>query len=136
VTLIINGVFDCPPATRAMIERQGAAWISGNFALAARDWHPQGYLIAPGHHVLLNDIPAAIAGLHRDYRDLVITITAAFQSPAGWLCLEWLWEITRRSDHARSTTHDAIVVEPKDGLILSWREYFDTFGSVETHHAP
>jgi ketosteroid isomerase-like protein len=117
-----------------MIERQARAWIEADFALAAPDWHPEGVLVAPGHLVAAADLGEEIERLHRDYRDLAITVVAAFESPGGWVGIEWLWDITRRADGAASRTHDAIIVERRDGLIVGWREYFDTHGSVEAHH--
>jgi ketosteroid isomerase-like protein len=120
-----------------MLERQAGAWIAGEFDAAAEaDWHQEGELLAPGGaRVPLARMAEAIRNFHVDFRDLSITITTAFAAPGGGLvALEWLWEVTRRADGARSTTPDAIVVEMRDGLILSWREYFDTAGAVEAHH--
>ena len=49
------------------------------------------------------------------------------------LAVEWSWSVTRRADGMRSTTEDGIIADLQDNLILSWREYFDTATSVETH---
>lgn len=128
-----DALLDCPEATLAMLERQARAWISGDFAPAAPDWHPEGELLAPGNRVPLAAMADTIRAFHADFTDLAITITSAFAAPGGTLIgLEWLWEVTRRADGARSATPDGIVVEMEDGVIRSWREYFDTAGAVET----
>lgn len=130
-----GAVLDCPPAVLEMIERQGRAWMTNDFALAAPDWSPNGVLTAPGAVVPYDGIEGAMAAFHADFADLRITVTHAFAAPAGRLaCLEWLWATTRRADGVSSVTADAIVVELEDGRITAWREYFDTAGSVEAHH--
>lgn len=127
----------CDSATLAMLGRQGQAWLNGDFsAEAAADWHEEGVLTAPGNRIPKPGLARTIENFHREYGDLVLTVTNAFCSPDGRrMALEWLWEITRREDGARSRTEDAIIVDfDENGLILSWREYFDTVGSVEDHH--
>jgi ketosteroid isomerase-like protein len=134
VSIVFDGDFDCPQATLEMIERQARAWVDGNFAPAATDWHPEGVLTAPGNRVLVANLPKEIAAFHRDFGDLRVAVTSAFESPGGWVGLEWLWDVARRADGARSVTADAIIVVRRDGLIREWREYFDTAGAVEQHH--
>lgn len=127
----------CDSATLALLERQGKAWLSGNFSTAAAaDWHPDGVLTSPGNRIPKEALAQTITNFHRDYGELVLTVTNAFSSPdRRRMALEWLWEVTRREDGARSRTEDAIIVDfDESGLILSWREYFDTVGSVEDHH--
>ncbi len=120
-----------------MLERQANAWINGDFSAAAADWHPNGELTAPGNRVPLAALPATIKAFHQDFVDLEITITNAFAAPGGRrIALEWLWAVTRKSDGARSVTADAIIIDLEDGAIVSWREYFDTSGTVEDHHPP
>jgi ketosteroid isomerase-like protein len=128
---------DCAPEVLAMLERQAAAWTAGDFAGAAADWHPEGVLTAPGNRVPFPALARTVAEFHRDYGDLVITITTVFASADGRrVALEWLWEVSRRSDGARSLTEDAILVDlDAKGRILSWREYFDTRSAVEDYHA-
>lgn len=133
MSVSFEGTFDCGDATLTMIRRQALAWTEADFGPAAADWHPEGELTAPGARVPLADLPAEIATFHRSFGDLRITVTSAFESPAGWVGIEWLWDVARLSDGRRSATPDAIVVERRDGLILSWREYFDTAGAVEAH---
>lgn len=129
---------DCDAATLAMLERQADAWKSGDFSTAGADWHPDGVLTAPGNRVPYHRLARTIADFHRDYGDLSITVTTAFASADGRrIALEWLWEVTRRRDGARSATEDAILIDlDSDGRILSWREYFDTASAVEDHHKP
>ena len=123
---------DCPDHVLAMIERQARAWITGDFGPAAADWHPRGELLAPGARVPLAEMAKTIRAFHEDFADLAIIVTSAFAASGGTLIgLEWSWEVTRRSDGARSATPDGIMVEMEDGLIRSWREYFDTAGAVE-----
>jgi ketosteroid isomerase-like protein len=127
---------DCNSATLAMLERQADAWKSGDFSAASADWHPSGVLTAPGNRVAFGALARTIADFCRDYGDLTVTITNAFASRDGRrVALEWLWEVTRRRDGARSLTEDAIIIDlDSDGRILSWREYFDTATAVEDHH--
>jgi ketosteroid isomerase-like protein len=129
---------DCAPEIVAMLERQARAWTIGDFSDAASDWHPDGVLTAPGNRVPFAALAATIAAFHRDYGDLVVTITNAFASADGRrIALEWLWEVSRRKDGARSRTEDAILIDlDAAGKILSWREYFDTASAVEDHHRP
>jgi len=119
----------------AMLQRQAAAWKSGDFSAAASDWHEDGVLTAPGNTVPRAALAETITNFHRDYRDLEVTITNVIVSPDGdRIALEWLWAVSRRSDGARSVTEDAIMIDLEDGLIRSWREYFDTATAVENHH--
>ncbi|MER8830096.1 nuclear transport factor 2 family protein [Mesorhizobium sp. M0938] len=133
-----DGRIDCDAATLGMLERQADAWKSGDFSAAAADWHPDGVLTAPGNRVPLHALARTIADFHRDYGDLSVTVTSAFASADGRrVALEWLWEVTRRRDGARSLTEDAILIDLDGGRrILSWREYFDTASAVEDHHSP
>lgn len=129
---------DCDAATLAMLERQAAAWKSGDFTSAADDWHPDGMLTAPGNRVPRAALAGTIADFCRDYGDLDVTVTTVFSSANGRrVALEWLWAVTRLRDGARSLTEDAILIDlDSDGRILSWREYFDTATAVEDHHSP
>jgi len=128
---------DCAPEIVAMLQRQAQAWTIGDFSGAAADWHPEGVLTAPGNRVSFEALERTIKAFHRDYGDLVVTITTVFASAAGnRIALEWLWEVSRRKDGARSLTEDAILIDlDADGRIVSWREYFDTASAVEAHHA-
>jgi hypothetical protein len=127
---------DCSPEVLSVLQRQAHAWTVGDFSAAARDWRAEGVLTAPGNRVPFEALDATVKAFHRDYGDLVVTITNAFTSADGSrIALEWLWEVTRRKDGARSVTEDAILIDlDNDGLILSWREYFDTASAVEDHH--
>ena len=131
-----DATIDCDPPTLAMIERQAKAWTIGDFSGAAGDWHPQGVLTAPGNRVPFEALGRTVETFFRDYGDLEVTVTNVFASADGRrVALEWLWEVTRRQDGARSRTEDAILVDlDENGRILSWREYFDTATAVEDHH--
>jgi ketosteroid isomerase-like protein len=129
---------DCAPEVVAMLQRQAHAWTIGDFSYAAPDWHQDGVLTAPGNRVPFAALASTIAAFHRDYGDLVVTITNVFASADGRrIALEWLWEVSRKKDGARSRTEDAILIDlDAAGRILSWREYFDTASAVEDHHTP
>jgi ketosteroid isomerase-like protein len=119
----------------AMLERQASAWTTGDFSVARHDWHKDGVLTAPGNRVPFDSLEETIRRFHADFGDLEVTITNAFASAdGGRIALEWLWTVSRRSDGARSSTPDAILIDLKDGKILEWREYFDTATAVEDHH--
>jgi ketosteroid isomerase-like protein len=136
MSLAPDAKVDCSAAFLDLLARQENAWVTGDFTAAAADWHPAGVLTAPGNRVPFPDLERTIADFWSQYGDLVVTVTTVFASADGRrLALEWLWEVTRRSDGARSRTEDAILVDlDADGRILSWREYFDTATSVEDHH--
>ena len=120
---------------RRMLERQAAAWTTGDFSLAAADWHADGVLTAPGNRVPFDQLAETIRRFHEDYGELEVTITNILLSAdRGKAALEWLWAVTRKADGARSITEDAILIDFEDGRILFWREYFDTATAVENHH--
>jgi ketosteroid isomerase-like protein len=55
-----------------------------------------------------------------------------FAAPDGKkVAIEWDWAITRKRDGNRGISHDAIMVDLKDGKIASWREYYDPAASGE-----
>ncbi len=115
-----------------LVRRQARAWEINDFDLAAEDWLPDGELIAPGGRWTLPDLRSEMEGFHAGYSDLKVTVANVFCSRDGTqVAIEWLWEVTRRSDGERSTTHDAIIVDLAEGQIKSWREYFDPTSSVE-----
>jgi ketosteroid isomerase-like protein len=132
----LDASIDCAPEVVAMLQRQAHAWTTGDFSGAAADWHPEGILTAPGNRVPFEALERTIKAFHRDYGDLVVTITNVFASADGnRIALEWLWEVSRRTDGARSLTEDAILIDlDTDGRIVSWREYFDTASAIEDHH--
>src|SRR5262249_48327670 len=73
----------CSPEVIAMLERQAHAWTIGDFSEAAGDWHPHGVLTAPGNRVPFEALARTIAAFHRDYGDLVVTITNVLASADG-----------------------------------------------------
>ena len=116
----------------ALVRRQARAWETNDFDLAAADWLPDGELIAPAGRWKLPELRSEMEAFHAGYRDLEVTVANMFASPDGTqVAIEWLWEVTRRSDGKRSITHDAIIVDLAGGRIKSWREYFDPTSSVE-----
>ena len=136
MSLAPNAMVACDPSFLNILTRQEHAWVTGDFSAARADWHPDGVLTAPGNSVPFAALERTISDFQRDYGELVVTVTTVFASAdSRHIALEWTWEVTRRSDGARSLTEDAILVDlDDDGLILSWREYFDTATSVEDHH--
>lgn len=115
-----------------LVRRQARAWETNDFDLAAVDWLPGGELIAPPGRWKLPELRSEMDGFHAAYRDLKVTVANVFSScDESQVAIEWLWEVTRRSDGERSVTHDAIIVDLVEGRIKSWREYFDPTSSVE-----
>jgi hypothetical protein len=47
------------------------------------------------------------------------------------LAIQWDWTVTRKRDHKRATTHDAILVHLVGGKIATWSEYFDFGNSLD-----
>lgn len=118
----------------ALVRRQISMWENNRDAVgAANDWCADGELTAPrGVRIAAGDIAETIRGWHEVLTDLHVELTSLFASPDGnWLAIEWSWQCTRRRDLATCTTPDSIIVELHRGKIASWREYFDTFGSIE-----
>jgi ketosteroid isomerase-like protein len=123
---------DVSPVLRALVERQAQSWEENNFALAEKDWLPDGVLVSPAGKWLAHELENEMAKFHREYRDLVVTIKNVFATEDGSrLALEWDWTVTRKADGMRGTTPDAIIAELVGGKIKSWREYFDLSSSVE-----
>ena len=118
----------------ALVERQIAIWTAGVDSVGALgDWTADGVLTAPrGVRLHASEVMGVIEGWHREFCDLRIELTSLVSSADGaWLAIEWTWNVTRRSDGKSSAMFDAIIVELADGLIVQWREYFDTFDYVE-----
>jgi uncharacterized protein (TIGR02246 family) len=117
----------------ALVRRQARAWETNDFDLAAEDWLPDGELVAPAGRWELPELRSEMEAFHAAYRDLKVSVVNVFASLDGsQVAIEWLWEVTRRSDGKRSITHDAIIVDLSGGRIKSWREYFDPTSSVES----
>ncbi|QNE46195.1 nuclear transport factor 2 family protein [Glaciihabitans sp. INWT7] len=117
-----------------LVRRQISFWeTNSDTARGSADWRAEGVLTAPrGVREESGALAAVVETWHRSFRDLHIEILSLFGSADGeWLAIEWTWQVTRKSDGATGTTTDAIIVELHEGRIASWREYFDTFGSVE-----
>lgn len=118
----------------ALVERQIAVWSTGVDTVGAlADWSPDGVLTAPrGVRLGASEVMDVIRGWHREFRDLQIDVSSLVSSHDGeWMAIEWTWNVTRRSDGASSAMSDAIIVELSNGKIVQWREYFDTYDSVE-----
>jgi ketosteroid isomerase-like protein len=123
---------DITPELRALVERQAKSWEENNFALAEKDWLPDGVLVSPAGKWWAHELKAEMAKFHREYTNLVVTIKNVFATGDGSrLAVEWDWTVTRKRDGMRDTTPDAIIAELVDGKIKSWREYFDLSSSVE-----
>ncbi len=123
----------------ALVERQISLWVNNRDDVgAAADWLPDGILTAPrGVRLTAPEIAGVIDQWHQLFQDLHVDIAALFASDDGaWMAIEWSWHVTRTSDGVRSITPDSIIVELRDNKIVQWREYFDTFGSVEFETTP
>jgi ketosteroid isomerase-like protein len=117
---------------RELIELHARAFAAGDWDAVSAHWHPEAELVSPGGTWPVSAMPAIMADLDDAYSDIEITVTNVFASADGaYIALEWTYASTRRSDGERSAVPDAIIVELRDGLIYSWREYFDLSASVE-----
>jgi ketosteroid isomerase-like protein len=117
---------------RELVERHARAFEANDWDAVRELWHPDAELVSPSGTWPASAIPAIMIDLEATYRDIEITVTNAFGSSDGrHIALEWTYASTRRSDGERSAVPDAIIVELDDGLIRSWREYFDLSSSVE-----
>ena len=117
-----------------LVRRQISFWeTNSDDAGGLADWLPDGVLTAPrGVHETSSSLPSVVNRWHEEFGDLHVELISLFGSTDGrWLAIEWSWFVKRKSDGASGITFDAIIVELRDGKIVRWREYFDTFGSVE-----
>jgi len=109
----------------ALVNRQVQAWERRDFAIAADDWLPNGKLFSSGGRVPKKDMQRAILDYFKNFTDLKVTVNEMFLSEDGTrLAIQWDWTVTRKRDHKRTTTHDAILVHLVGGRIATWNEYF------------
>jgi ketosteroid isomerase-like protein len=121
-------------SARQLVERQALAWEKQDFTLAAADWLPTAVLISPEGKTPAGELQKAMSDYFKDFSDLHVTIKNVFVSPDGnKVAIEWDWAITRKRDGKQGISHDAIMVDLKDGKIASWREYFDPAASGEAN---
>ena len=119
-------------AARQLVERQARAWEKQDFHLAASDWLPTAVLMSPEGNTPAPQMASSMRDYFKDFTDLKVTIKNVFTSADGTkLAIEWDWAITRKRDSKRGVSHDAIMVDLKDGKIASWREYYDPAASGE-----
>jgi ketosteroid isomerase-like protein len=119
-------------SARQLVERQARAWEKQDFNLAASDWLPSAILTSPEGNTPAPQMAASMRDYFKDFSDLKVTIKNVFTSADGKkLAIEWDWTITRKRDGKRGVSHDAIMVDLKDGKIASWREYYDPAASGE-----
>jgi len=110
---------------RALVKRQVQAWEKRDFAIAADDWLPKGELFSPGGHVVEKDMQRTILDYFKTFTELKVTVNEMFLSRDGTrLAIQWDWTVTRKRDHKRTTTHDAILVRLVGGKIATWTEYY------------
>jgi len=122
---------------RELIDKHARAFAAGDWDAVKEHWHPDAELVSPSGRWPAKEMRAIMADLERDYADVLIEVTDAFASPSGErIAVEWTYSATRRSDGSRSTSPDAIIVDLRDGLIITWREYFDLSTSVEYEQTP
>jgi len=122
---------------RAMIERLARAFEANDWPAVQDLWHPQAELMSPSGTWSVEQMSEIMTDLKALYDDVRIEVTNVFSSTDGTqIALEWTYSSTRRSDGARSSTPDAIIVSLDGGLIRSWREYFDLSTSVEFGETP
>jgi ketosteroid isomerase-like protein len=117
---------------RDLIDLHARAFAACDWPAVAPYWHADAVMESPGGAWPVAAMPTIMLDLDRSYSDIRIDVSTVFASADGsHIALEWTYASTRRSDGARSSTPDAIIVELRDGLIVSWREYFDLSTSVE-----
>lgn len=111
---------------RRLLERQAQAWIDEDIEQALPDFAPDAIFQSPGGRWEGRDQIRHVANaFFAEATNIRITITRViFDGQYG--AVEWQWEETRRDTQARHMAEDAIVFEIVDGLIVYWREYFDT----------
>ncbi|MGA1835953.1 nuclear transport factor 2 family protein [Herbiconiux sp. 11R-BC] len=120
-----------------LIDLHARAFAACDWQAVAPYWHPEAELVSPGGIWPARAMATIMADLDNSYADIQIDVGTVFGSADGrHIALEWTYASTRRSDGARSSTPDAIIVELRDGLIMSWREYFDLSSSVEHGQTP
>lgn len=119
-------------AARKLVERQAKAWEKHDFHAAAADWLPTAVLSSPEGNTPAGELGKSMDDYFKGFRDLHVTIKNVFASPDGKkIAVEWDWAIVRIRDNKSGISHDAILVDLKDGKIASWREYYDPQASGE-----
>jgi ketosteroid isomerase-like protein len=119
-------------AARQLVERQAKAWEKQDFNLAKSDWLPTAVLSSPDGKTPADQLDKAMKDYFKGFTGLHVTIKNVFASPDGnKVALEWDWSIVRKRDGYHGISHDAIIVDLKDGKIASWREYYDPAASGE-----
>lgn len=122
---------------RELIELHARAFEINDWAAVRDYWHPDAEIVSPSGRWPASRMSDMMTDLDKTYSHTEITVSNVFASTDGTqIALEWTYASTRRRDGARSSTPDAIVVTLTDGLISSWREYFDLSTSVEFGEAP
>jgi ketosteroid isomerase-like protein len=120
-----------------LITKHARAFERNDWAAVREHWHPDAELISPSGRWPATHMAEIMTDLRAHYADIAISVTNVFASEDGTqIALEWTYASTRRRDGARSSTPDAIIVTLRDGLIVSWREYFDLSTSVELGERP
>ena len=98
---------------------------------------PNAVLTSPEGNTPAGQLASSMSDYFKDFTDLKVTIKNVFTSPDGKkIAIEWDWAITRKRDSKRGISHDAIMVDLKDGKIASWREYYDPAHRGKPLHRP
>jgi len=115
-----------PDEIRAVIERAGQAWVTGDADAFAALFTPDGEFVVPGKRwqgqPAVRDVLARFA---ERYSDVTVDIRRIIVE-GDQAVVEWYWEDTKNESGIRSKADDAIVVDFKHGRISRWREYIDT----------
>jgi len=115
-----------PDEMRAAIETQIRAWQTGDAELLAAGFAPEGEIVVSGKrihgHAALRATVARFASRHTDVEVTLERIVCADHCAA----VEYRWEDTKIETGERYVADDAVWVDFSDGLILRWREYWDS----------
>jgi ketosteroid isomerase-like protein len=118
---------------RELINRQAQAWEKQDFSIAAADWLPTAELTSPGGRFSMTQLPGVFSDYFKHFRNVHVTVKNVFTSADQHkVAIEWDWDVTRIRDGMRQVTHDAIIVDLRNGKIASWREYFDLGNSIDS----
>lgn len=117
---------------RELIELHAHAFENGDWDAIRDSWDDEGELVAPSGRWAKQEMPTVMEDLISKTTDIGIEVTTVFASAEGdRIAAEWTYSCTRRSDGERSSVQTALLIDLRDGLVLSWREYFDLSASVE-----
>ena len=111
----------------ALFERRRSAWVDGDVDAYLALWHPDVEFASPVHDPPIRGRAAYAALVHRSHETVrpVAFEVHALAVRGALVLAEWTITIARRADDRMVSWHGMSRCELRDGLIVSWREYWN-----------